>query len=553
MKELRFYQREGADAAYAHIHQGGKAPLIELATGCGKSLVIAAVCQEILDAYPNTGTNKTRILMTTHRKGLIVQNLQELISLWPAAPVGVNSAGLKRRDYQSQILFASVNSIFRNTDLLGKFHLVIVDEAHLISRKSSGMYGKLFAALRERNQKMRVLGLTATAFRVDSGRLDEGPDALFDKTVYSYGIAPAIRDGFLSPLISPTMLTQIDTKGLHRKGGDFVKSELEAAAIADGKVEKACDETIEYGSDRKRWLVFAVSIKHGRLVYEYLLRRGIPTGFVHSQNPESDELIRRFRRGELRCLVNIDILTTGSNIPEIDLISIMRASESPGLIVQIIGRGARVADGKENCLILDFGGNLKRHGPLDTMQAKAPSKRKGSGQKEPVRVKICPECNGMMQLAAEYCPQCGERFPVNERANVDRCEAHADAESVILSTQEKPRWVKVVGHSVRLGRKDETSPQYLRVTYLYGISGTVSDFLNFEHGGFQPKYAARRWIQLTGDREQFTPRTSKEAYDRRTEIRRPSMVQVARDGKYFKVLQVAFDPVSGSESHDQAV
>jgi DNA repair protein RadD len=265
------------------------------------------------------------------------------------------------------------------------------------------------------------------------------------------------------------------------------------------------------------------------------LRRGIDAGFAHSKNPESRKIINAYKQGHIQALVNIDMLTTGFNVPRTDLVAILRPSESPGLITQIIGRGSRLAEGKENCIVLDFGGNLARHGPIDTMEAKEPARR-GTKEKEPLHVKICPECNGIMRLAAETCPQCGEVYPKRERETSH--DGKADTQNVILSSQDKPRWVKISAWRIAKGQKSDGTPEYIRITYLYGVSGTVSQFMLFDHGGMNPARAARQWIELTGNPNQFTPKSTDEAFTRRAELRKPDRVQVARDGKYFKIMAV---------------
>ena len=536
MKTLRPYQRAACNAFYDHICDGGTAGLIDLATGLGKSYVIATVCKEVIAEY-----SKTRILMAVHNRELVRQNFQELIELWPQAPAGINSAGLNRRDWQSQIIFGSIQSIYKHTDILGKFDLVVIDECHLLPKSASGMYQSLLANLRDGKPKMRVLGLTATPFRLDSGRLDRGESALFEKTVYSYGIAPGIVDGYLSPLITKAMAAEIDTSKVRRRGGEFISGELEAAAMGGDNVSAAVDEIIQYGADRRAWLAFCVGIKHAQAVHGELVRRGIKSAIVASDKrvmppDERDKRISAFARGDVRCMVNVSMLTTGFNVPHIDLIALLRPTESPGLAIQMIGRGTRLANGKEKCLVLDFGRILKTHGPIDKMEPAEREKRGNRDGAEPaIRVRICPECNAMMPLTALVCDACGQEFPRQERKAEH--DAHADGENVILSTQIKPRWVDVTAWRVSKGKKGEGGPEYLRITYLCGSFGTVNEFLLFDHGGFHPKTAARRWLELSGIREQFTPQTTKEALERKDELLMPAAIQITKDGKYFKVMR----------------
>lgn len=210
---LRPYQQEAIDAVFAYWQAGGGNPLVDLATGLGKSVVIAKLTRDLIEAYP--GLN---VLMLVHVKELVEQNFQQMLRLWPQAPIGVNSAGLGRRDRKAQILFASIQSVFREDAFsLNQPDLVVVDEAHLIPSKGAGMYRQLLHKLRQVKPDMRVVGFTATPYRTDSGRLDGGDEAMFDETVYSYGIGPGIRDGWLSPLMSKASLTEIDVSSVAKR------------------------------------------------------------------------------------------------------------------------------------------------------------------------------------------------------------------------------------------------------------------------------------------------------------------------------------------------
>jgi len=183
MTVLRPYQREAIDAVRAYWAAGGDNPLVDLATGTGKSVVIATLIRELMTDYPGL-----RVLMLVHVKELVAQNFQALVRAWPGAPAGINSAGLGKRDTRSPILFASIQSVHRRVADLGPRDLVIVDEAHLIPKGGSGMYRSLLDELRASTADVRISGFTATPYRLDTGRLDKGDDRLFDEAVYSYGI-----------------------------------------------------------------------------------------------------------------------------------------------------------------------------------------------------------------------------------------------------------------------------------------------------------------------------------------------------------------------------
>ena len=541
MKSLRQYQREACDAFYSLIHDGGMEGTIELATGLGKSLVVATICQEVIDAYPDT-----RILSTVHTRELIRQTAEEMLELWPCAPIGINSAGLHRRDWGAQITFGGIQSIYNSARDLGKHDLVIIDEAHLISPARDSRYQQLLTDLREMKPTLRVLKLTATPFRLDNGK--------FHDIIYSYGIAQGVGDGWLVPPITKAMVSEIDTSNVHVRSGEFVNAELEAAALP--QVREAVAEMVEYGRDRRAWIVFCVSVKHAGEVHKELRRHGINSAVVTGKTPtdERDATIKAYSRGEIKCLVNVGVLTTGFNVRFIDMIALMRPTMSPGLAIQQIGRGTRsvIADlpdtieerleaialsDKPDCLILDFGRILKTHGPIDRM-APPERKKRARGDNYMVPIRICPNCNAIMPVQARKCDACGEEFPREERqVNHD---GHADGESAILSTQAEaapPRWLDVKGWRVSVGRKGEDSPEYLRVAYLCGLSKVINEFLCFDHPGRAPRAAARRWVDLTDRKEQFTPQNTKEALERAGELRMPSRIQITKEGRYYKVMK----------------
>jgi DNA repair protein RadD len=225
---LRDYQTAAKQSVLDYWAAGGGNPLIDMATGLGKSVTLASLTREVLDAYPGL-----RVLMLVHVAELVLQNSQALLRLWPSAPVGIYSAGLGRRDTSQRIIFASIQSVYRRAKELGAFDLVLIDEAHLVPSAGEGMYRHLLDALREMRPDLRVAGFTATPFRMDTGRLDDGKDRLFDEIVFSYGIGKGIDDGWLSPLVSKSGATEIDVSMVAKRGGEFVSGALEAAADDD--------------------------------------------------------------------------------------------------------------------------------------------------------------------------------------------------------------------------------------------------------------------------------------------------------------------------------
>jgi hypothetical protein len=314
----------------------------------GKSIVIGSFVEEVLKAWPDQ-----RILIVTHVRELIAQNHAEMIGLWPGAPVGIYSAGLGKREAQARILFAGIQSIHRRAHEIGHTDLVLIDEAHLIPGNSSTMYRRFLDGLAHFNPALKVIGLTATPFRLDCGMLHEGKSALFTDIAYEAPVRELIDAGYLSPLVSKQPATRFDVSKVGTRAGDFIARDLAAAVDQDVITRAAVTEIIEHGQNRKSWLAFCSGVEHARHVAEEFGRRGITCRTIFGDTPkdERDAIIAAFKRGEIRALASMGVLTTGFNAPGVDLIALLRPTKSAGLYVQMVGRGTRLAPGKENCLV----------------------------------------------------------------------------------------------------------------------------------------------------------------------------------------------------------
>src|SRR5262249_7785756 len=394
---LREYQLEALCALEAHWQAGSGAALIDMATATGKSVVLA----EILRRNPNR-----RALLAVHVRELVEQDVAALLSIWPDAPFGICCDGLGRRDHDQRIILGTVQTLYRDVAKLGRRDLILIDEVHLVPRDGDGMYLTLLDALRDRAPDLQLVGASATCFRLDSGYLDRGEGALFEKTVFHYGIKEGIADGWLCKLSSKATSTRIDVSGVGRRGGEFITDQLEHAANIKEIVEGAVGEIVERGRDRRAWICFCVTIAHAYAVRDAIRRHGISCETVTVDTPSEDrrEIFDAFRAGEIQCLTGVNVFSVGFNIPHIDLIALLRPTCSPGLLIQQIGRGTRLAPGKDNCLILDFAGNIRRHGPVDSISV-------GNGAEAfipgDVLTKVCPTCQEENALAAKTCTCCG--------------------------------------------------------------------------------------------------------------------------------------------------
>jgi DNA repair protein RadD len=516
---LRQYQEEALCALYVFWRNGGGNPLIAMATGTGKSVIIAFLVKQLLADHP-----EMRVLITAPNRELIDQDIKELLLICPDAPIGINCDGLGERNTDARILFALVNSIYRRPKDIGPRDLIIVDESHFIPHHEQGMYRATIEALCELVPDLRVAGLTATPYRLDSGHLCEGEGRIFDSIVYEYSIAEGIRDGWLSPLSSKATYATIDVSGVGKRGGEFIADQLEAAAIKDGVVERACDEIASYLGQRRAWLVYCVGVAHATMVRDALRARGVDCEMVLGETPsdERDRIIGDFRAGRLTALVSVMVLSYGFNVPHVDLIAMLRPTCSAGLYVQQVGRGTRKADGKDDCLVLDFAGNVRRFGPVDDVRIKS----KNNGRDGEAPTKVCPSCREIVMLGVGECPQCGHTFPRREAEH----EARADTAAILSSQRKQSDWLEVDDVTCFYHHKDTPS---LRVSYQCGIE-TFNKWICLQHVGWARALAEKWWRQMSGGER--PPDSVNEALARQDELLPVTHIQVAPSGKYWEIV-----------------
>lgn len=520
---LRPYQQAAIDGIYHYFDRNTGNPLVVIPTAGGKSLIMARFIEGVLKAFPDQ-----RILIVTHVRELIEQNYGELIRLWSEAPAGIYSAGLKQRNLTARILFAGIQSIHKRVYDVQQCDLVLIDEAHLIPRSSDTMYRRFLDGLKRLNPLLKVIGFTATPYRLDSGLLHEGDGAIFTDIAFDVSVRELIDQGYLSALVSKRMVTQLDVGGVGTRGGEFIARDLHAAVDQDAITRAAVAEIVSYGETRRSWLVFCSGVEHARHVCDAIRAHGISCETIVGETPgaERDALIDAFKRGEIRCLTNANVLTTGFNAPGVDLIAMLRPTKSAGLYVQIVGRGCRLAAGKSDCLILDFAGNIARHGPIDAIKPKRPGEGDGEAP-----VKVCPDCASIVHAAVRVCPDCGHVFPPPE----PKIEARASTLAV-LSQVGKPEWVEVTG--VHYARHEKPGkPPSLRVEYWCGLSAH-QEWICVEHAGYPRQKAATWWATRAAGIP--LPKSVDEALQHAPALRQPAQIAVRPSGRYTEVVAARF-------------
>jgi DNA repair protein RadD len=502
----------------------------------GKSIVVAKLAQDAIGFG-------SQVLVLAHRKELLEQNAEKVRALLPGVKVGLFSSGLRSWDAESPVVLAGIQSCWQKASIFGPRHLVLIDEAHLVSTTSEGMYRSFLSDLCVANPVARLVGLTATPYRTGEGSLT-GPEKLFQGISYEAKIPQLIREGFLSPITSRAAEHSADTSKLHVRAGEFVTGEMEQLFGNKELVRSAVRETVEKSRDRRSIILFCAGIEHAESVAEELRTLtsenvGVVTGASLPLQRAND--LRAFREGSLRWLVNVDVLTTGFDAPNIDAIAVLRATCSPGLFAQICGRGFRLAPGKNDCLVLDFGENIKRHGPLDADDygvRSQPKKGEKTGDSEGP-TKVCPNCQSQLHAAAREC-SCGFLFP----PPAPRHGAEAGSEELLSAMAPPQRWL-VDGASMQLWTNKKTGSRTLRVDYqcqLEGASGnltreTISEWVCLEHAGYAGMKANKWWAERCS-----IPVTSIDealAAWGRGAVGFPTVITTKREGRFYRVTAYA--------------
>ncbi|RMF23074.1 MAG: DEAD/DEAH box helicase [Deltaproteobacteria bacterium] len=489
---LRSYQNEAVEAVYEHLRTRDDNPCVVIPTGGGKTPVIATICRDAVELWSG------RVVILAHVKELLEQAVEKIAALAPGLPIGVYSAGLRRKDLGYAVTVAGIQSIWKKACDLGPVDLILVDEAHMIPADDDGMYRQFIADAKVVNPIVRIIGLTATPFRMKSGPIcAPPPHNILNHVCYEVGVRELIMQGYLSPLRTKAGGARADTSGVHVRAGEFVASEVEDLMDTDALVEAACAEIVEQTrppNDRKATLIFASGVRHGRhIARTFQERHGVECGFVCGDTPDGERatILDRFRSGDLRYLCNVNVLTTGFDAPHIDCVALVRPTMSPGLYYQMVGRGFRLAPGKTDCLVLDFGGNVLRHGPVDAIRIKEPGR--GDGDPPTAPAKECPECSALIHAAYAVCPECGHVFPEPEKS---KHGARASTEGILSgqTTRGEHRVSETTWH-VHYKRDDPTgtAPPTMRVEYRVGFNTYFREWICFEHDGYARRKAEHWW------------------------------------------------------------
>tara|TARA_R110000737_G_scaffold79813_2_gene111747 strand:+ start:2237 stop:3850 length:1614 start_codon:yes stop_codon:yes gene_type:complete len=524
----REYQKESIDAVNEALRTRDDNPAIVLPTGAGKSLVMALLVEQWLSKCPHL-----KVMVLAHRKELVEQNALELQGVNPDIDVGVFAASLRRRETNASVTFASIDSVAKRSEDFPPQHVLLIDEAHRIPVKGEGKYRKFIDAMKARSAGLRVVGLTATPYRMGTGAICH-EDHILNHVAYEAQVGELITSGFLSDIKTVEgEHSALDLSGVKKVAGEFNLKDLAFCVDKQEVVEQAVkDLTSKVRSqNRKSTIVFCIDIEHCKSVQRELRKYGVDAPYIVGKTPikDRDRIVQEFKAGKYQWLLSVDCFFEGFNAKRVDCVVMLRPTQSKGLWVQAIGRGLRLHPEKDYCLVLDYGENITRHGPIDW------------NEEGEIRLATCDNCSNVFSRATRKCPSCGWVIPPLQRQMFETEEKERAMHQTRAHSGQllaKPIWMNVSSVQLRLHSK-AGKPSSVRVEYFCGMS-IVKDWLLLDHGSYA-KGKTNKWLTDRGlplyDSSADMIRRCTGAMIMETTRR----VKVCNKGKYLSVLKVELE------------
>ena len=541
MYTLRPYQEEALDAVLDGIRTQPNI-LLQAATGAGKTIIFSALIKYCLEHY------KMRIGVIAHREQLVRQARDKLLSVWPegADLIGTACASVSSNvELERPVVIGSPQTLARRIGEMPPLHMLIVDECHRLPPVGvESQYGTLINSLREYYPKMRLVGVTATPFRLGHGYIygDEcraGVQNWWNDLAYSISIRTLQDAGFLVPYRGKAT-DEPDLSGVKKSAGEFNLHDLSERCSQAVHVRSAVKAVQDYAQDRRHIVVFGVTIEHAEILRDAFVEAGYSSVVVHSKQPHDLRMqnLADFDGGKVQVICNVGVLTEGWDCTSVDCMVMCRPTMSPALFVQMVGRGLRLHDGKEDCLLLDLSGNWKRHGdPNEPLVTWTDGKRKNlaSDPEEPQNEgAVCPKCQECVTASAIVCPYCGKELKQVENKRLKLYDLtmterrNKTREVRILSAKFESFWSRAGNHMLRLGMQCSEGENLLPIY--------VSHFLDIEGQGsdWGRQKAVKAWTSVFRGKIPV-PLTVDEAMERIGELQVPDTAYVVEKGKYVNV------------------
>lgn len=576
MYQLRPYQQQAVDAVIHHFRRRSEPAVLVLPTGAGKSLVIAELARKA----------KGRVLVLAHVKELVAQNhgKYQALGLQQGLQADLFSAGLGQKENLRRVVFGSIQSVARNLPRFSEpVSLVIIDECHRVGEEEDSQYHQLIGHLKSHNPALKILGLTATPYRLGlgyiynyhyRGMVRTTEPRFFADCIFELPLRQMIKQGYLTPprLIDAPAVHYDFSRLLPRENGLFSDADIERELKRQTRVTPhIVRQIIEYAQDRQGVMIFAATVEHAREVTGLLPDGTAALITGETPLPERDRLIDAFKARTLKFLVNVAVLTTGFDAPHVDLIVVLRPTESLSLYQQIIGRGLRLAEQKQECLILDYAGNAY------DLFAPEIGEPKPAADTVPVQV-LCPacgfanqfwgrlgtngeviehfgrQCHGFFEdegghrefcdyrFRAKICGHCGAANDIAAR-RCHSCDAllhDADDQLKAALALKDAKVIRCAGMSLQATRKQ--GREQLLVTYHDEDGAELSERFSFDSAGslqrLNQQLIARHW-RAPGLQPQL--QTLASVLEAEPLLRHPDFVIARKQGHVWRITEKIFD------------
>jgi len=387
MYTLRTYQQEAVDRTLNYFRKRRDPAVIVLPTGAGKSLVIAELAKIAIG----------RVLVLAHVKELVEQNHLKYESYGLHA--GIYSAGLNQKDSEQKVIFGSIQSVAKAKNAFFKdFTLVVIDECHRVGLEPDSQYAKVITQLKLNNPRICILGLTATPYRLGlgwiynyalRGELKTQEQRFFKHCIYDLPLEYMISNQYLTPPVQLDIpVTSYDFSELIEGGNAYTMAQLEEALHQQRRLTPLIIKNIidiTESDQRQGVMIFSSTVKHAQEIMNHLPPGQARLVVGTTELSERDQIVHDFKQKAFKYLVNVSVLTTGFDAAHVDVIAILRPTESISLYQQIVGRGLRLDTDKKDCLVLDYTGMGHSIFSPEIGEKKTAS--------ESVAVQVpCPEC-----------------------------------------------------------------------------------------------------------------------------------------------------------------
>lgn len=543
-KELRYYQSEAIKAVIdAWNEKQNHIPYCSIMTGLGKSLILSDITNKAL-------SKGKRVLQLVPRLELVEQNYKEAINYCDSAEdIGIICSQINKSDLSSKAIIAMASSLYNKRSKIGKVDVLLADECHRISNDENSQYRVIIADLIKANPKLLIAGFTATPYRLGQGMLHEKclkGKPLFNKLVYdtsvSPGIATLIDQGYMAHVQVMNTGVNVDLSEVKLKGKDYDQD------LAGVKFDVICDEAVEELKGAfdeyaiQTAILFTSTLDNANHIINLWGGHDIRLISGDMDKHSRLECINWIKNHKgRRILVNVNILTEGFDFPQLDAVVLMRATTSPGLMVQMIGRLVRPHEGKIG-MLWDYGTNIERLGTIDNIIPPKNIKKRGEAPQ-----KLCLLCNTPNLMSAKKCKECEALFISGSEEGKYSMRSKTDALAEKLKLSEQYYEITDIQNQIAYSRSNNIP--MIKLRFFHHYAAVHDEYLFLDHQGNianKSKAFVRSWFVNAMDfyklgEEGQSVANIKILLDNAPEYFKPiTSITVVPDGKYKRLKSVEY-------------